>query len=525
MAAITLQGFAGITPKAQPYFLPETHAVSCTNARLENGELSPLRAPVTRHTLATTAMQIYLHGAEWLGFAGDADCVPGPVATDRLYITQEGQAPKVRVSGVLHNLALPTPTVQAAVARSGTFDPDNAEDFAYAWAWVTSLGEVSGMSPLSQFITWSPGTTITLSNLPGTPPANRLITHKRLFRAVTGFSGTAALFFLADIPASDVTYIHNPVTTPDGEPATNMDFAPAPAGLRGLTAMPNGMMVAFQGKELWFCEPYQPHAWPLKYMLTTNDWIVGLAAFGTSLAVLTTGTPYVVQGLHPDQMVMEKSEQPFPCLSKRSIVDMGYSAIYASTDGLVQIGAGAQAQLISKDFWSRSQWAAKQPMNIRSGRIGTRYAMGYLPQGEADHRIELIDTAGDAPFVVPTTLTARALYTQIESGSMFMLGSDGKTIREFDPVGGADMTYVWRSKPFRFTDEKTFGVGLVQTEDGAGALTAKVYRNGALFKTATEKDKPFRLPAGTGATWQIELSGTAKVIRAALAQTFAELPA
>ena len=149
MAAITLQGFAGITPKAQPYFLPETHAVTCANARLENGELSPLRAPVTRHTLATNATQIYLHGTDWLGFAGEADCVPGPVATDRLYMTEQGHPPKVRVSGVLHNLALPTPTVRAAVDRSGTFQTDKAEDFAYAWAWVTSLGEVSGMSPLS----------------------------------------------------------------------------------------------------------------------------------------------------------------------------------------------------------------------------------------------------------------------------------------------------------------------------------------------------------------------------------------
>ncbi|MGL1400235.1 hypothetical protein ACSTI4_24935, partial [Vibrio parahaemolyticus] len=76
-------------------------------------------------------------------------------------------------------------------------------------------------------------------------------------------------------------------------------YNPPPAGLRGLTAMPNGMMAAFDGKDLYFCEPYLPHAWPASYTLTTDFPIVGLGAFGTSLVVMTTGNLYLVSGTAP----------------------------------------------------------------------------------------------------------------------------------------------------------------------------------------------------------------------------------
>ena len=108
-------------------------------------------------------------------------------------------------------------------------------------------------------------------------------------------------------------------------------------------------------------------------MQALNDTIIGLAAFGTTLAVMTTGQPYLLQGMHPEQMAMTKMEQPFPCLSKQGIVDMGYSAIYPSTDGLVMVSEqGAQllteamqksqpkGELFSPSTWELGEdWSAK----------------------------------------------------------------------------------------------------------------------------------------------------------------------
>src|SRR5690606_18334280 len=98
-----------------------------------------------------------------------------------------------------------------------------------------------------------------------------------------------------------------------------------PDALSGLTAMPNGMMAAFVGKDLYFCEPFRPHAWPEIYVLTTDFPIVALGALGTTLWVLTEGYPYRVSGTTPGSMVMDKVEANLPCVNARAVVDLGHA--------------------------------------------------------------------------------------------------------------------------------------------------------------------------------------------------------
>ncbi|MGN7869547.1 hypothetical protein [Paracoccus sp. 22332] len=519
---IALRGFAGETPKVPPHYLPETHAASSINAALETGDLSPLRASALRQALSSVADSLYLHDATWLSWASDADAVPGPVATDRLYITRAGAAPVMRVDGVERPLALPTPTVAPTVVLTGTVNSAVATAYVYAWTWVTLLGEETAPSPLSPSILWSDGCTVTVGGMPNTPPANRLVTGKRIYRSETSATGETELFFVAEIPAANVSYVHDPALAPIQEAIRTKDFGPVPANLQGLTALPNGIMAGFRGKELWFSEPYQPHAWPSIYMLTTNDFIVALAAFGTSLAVLTTGMPYVVQGLHPEQMTMEKIEQPLPCVSKRSVVDMGYAAIYATPDGLVQIGTQG-ATLISQNLWTQRQWTLMEPHNIRAARYGQRYAFVSAASSTMGQAIAMVDTTGGAPFLVRSDDTARALFSHDRSGKLFYLTVNGSEIREFNPVTGGLKPYTWRSKPFRVTDSQPFGIAIVDTDGGAGSVTCIIRADGAEFYRSSVRDNPFRLPAGRGREWQIELTGTASVIQVRMATIISEL--
>ena len=74
---ISLRGFAGETPKVQPYYLPETHAVESIGARLDRGDLTPFNAMVAERSFPSAQDTIYIHGAEWLSWDGDADAVPG----------------------------------------------------------------------------------------------------------------------------------------------------------------------------------------------------------------------------------------------------------------------------------------------------------------------------------------------------------------------------------------------------------------------------------------------------------------
>lgn len=527
MVAIRLRGFSGEVPKVDPFYLPDSAAAEVMNASLQRGSLSPFRSASPQEFEFSSQMQsIYLMGAEWLGWNHPTDVAPGPVATDRLYITHQSTPPTMWLDGNEVPLRMPNPSTRPSITlpSGATVDEDLAESILYAYTWVTSLGEETGPSPLSNRVKWSPGISVTINDLPSTPPvANRFINGKRIYRAVTSASGVTDLYYVAQISAAAVTYIHNLETAPIAEAITTKDFDPAPSNLRGITAMPNGIMAGFAGKVLYFCEPFQPHAWPMAYSQTLTDTIIGLAAFGTTLAVLTTGQPYIVQGMHPDSMAMQKMEQPFPCMSKRGIVDMGYQAIYPSTDGLVAVSEGG-AQLISKSLWTREQWLAMQPTTMIAGRFGSYYGFTYTPTSGSRHLV-LIDTSGGDTSVLRSDEAPLSIYTHIESGRTFFLGSDRITVRAFDSRTQPKKTFRWRSKPYRLPYPQSFGAMRIDTDRAAGeTVTARVFDGaGQLIHSANLANADLRFPAGSWDSVQVELAGNATVLSFVLAQSFADL--
>ena len=46
--------------------------------------------------------------------------------------------------------------------------------------------------------------------------------------------------------------------------------------MKGLTALPNGIMAGFTGKRICFSEAFLPHAWPANYRITLEEEIVGM---------------------------------------------------------------------------------------------------------------------------------------------------------------------------------------------------------------------------------------------------------
>lgn len=523
---IALEGFAGEIPKVQPRYLQPQFAQSTTGARLNRGDLEPMRGAVSIGTAAAGADRIYLYGSTWLSWTVDADAVPGPVAQDRLYITRADGAPQMLYSGSYYGLALAAPVNAPTLTALTAPDPELVETVLYAVTWVTSLGEESLPSPISTPLDWSPGVVVRVAT-ETSPPASRLVTHKRIYRSVTGTSGTTDLYFVAERPAAEATWDHNLEADPIQEAIPSLDYDPPPSTLSGITAMPNGILAAFSGRELLFCEPFVPHAWPVKYRLKVNDTIVGLAAFGTSLAVLTTGTPYVVQGLHPDQMAMERMEVNLPCLSKRGIVDMGYAAVYPSTEGLVQIGPQG-AQLVSSPLWTPEQWRMLQPGSFRASHQGGRYAFSYIPKGETARRLGFVDLSGQQPFFLPVDDAAFTdLHFNLETGRLCALAAGGTGILSFDDDAGAPGAYAWLSKPFQLPAPVSFGVVKVDAiAPPAGAspsFALKVYRDGALLHTITSPDGLPRLPSGLSEQWQFEIAGNYTVTRVVVAGTADEV--
>ena len=150
--------------------------------------------------------------------------------------------------------------------------------------------------------------------------------HYRLYRTVTDSQGNATYYQVTEVPinpAGPVT-IHDSAT--DAVITANLvlntiGYAPPPADLQGVVMMANGIAAGFSNeREVWFSAGYLPHAWPPQYALTVDYPIVGLTANGSSLNIVTEGSPFIATGVTPDTMTIGKITANEPCISLGSVV-------------------------------------------------------------------------------------------------------------------------------------------------------------------------------------------------------------
>lgn len=518
---IRITPFGGETPKIDASLLQNGSAQRALDIKLEEGTLLPIRQPRVVEQLTSSAMTIYLNGDDWLSWPAVVNVAPAPIAEDRLYVTGDG-APKIIAGDVTYPLAVPAPS-RALIASlgAGTVNPDQSQTILYTYTWVTTLDEESEPAPLSNELLWSQGINVTLTGFIA-PPAGRPIDRMRIYRSQTGALGDTLLYLIKERAVSTASFVDISGDNPIQEQLPSLDYNQPPAGLSGLVAMPNGMMAGFVGKRLYFCEPYRPHAWPEKYILTTDYEIVGLGVFGSAVAVMTVGQPYIVAGTAPDTMTMERIEVNLPCVSARGIVDLGYSIAYPSPEGLVTIGTGG-AQLVSRALISRDQWQKLKPASFVAGSFAGRYMAAYT--AGAVTSVLIIDLTGEQPFITYASDHATAMFNDIATGSLYYVR--GAQILEWDAIDSPPGSYTWRSKRFVHGGHINYGVFQADADplDGAApAFTARLYADGALKATVTRPNDVCRLPSGFLArVWEVELVSNMKVRAIALASSPSEL--
>lgn len=568
--ALIVPTFIGEIPRLHPRFLPPGAAQSATNCRFEDGAIKSFRRAREDATVGTLPAAIYKAGATWLTFTARTNVVPAPIAEDRLYYTTDGDGAFVRIAaGTVYPLALPAPVAAPSVVMAGVLDNALAQSVVYAYTWVTSLGEESPPSPLSAAQDYSPGMTATVGTF-STTPSGRGITHRRIYRSQTTASGITALFFVTQIAIGTTSYVHDAVAVPLNEPIPSTDFDPPPADLRGLVALANGILAGFEGKNICFSEPYVPHAWPIKYRLAVDSPIVGLAAFGQSMAVMTEGRPYIVQGSTPGAMVQSKIEDGLPCLSRDGIANFGYAAAYPSHRGLVMI-SNEGARVITEGMITPDEWAELQPETFIAAHHDGNYYFGF-PTGVIDDLdgrfhdtdfsgldlvdggtpsnlgIETVDYDGGTPFRTGATLTLGVIWmtgpqpflsrlgglvapspvslwrSDIE-GRLYFATSDNR-IMEFDARSQPEGTYVWRSALYVSTFPRNYAGILIQTSDPVSFLPVetKIIADGVQVFSTPLSNAPVRLPGGFLAqNWEIEIEGRANVTRLVVAESYDQL--
>lgn len=521
---ISITGFTGEFPKIKPRHLAPNAAQLSVNARLDDGAITPLSGSAIVTDLLTPKQTVYLHGSTWFSWDVDVNVLPGPVATDRLYVTGNG-VPKMYAETQWFDLALPAPSTAPTIANTQAHDPANEESVLYVYTWVTAYGEESAPSPTQDDPLLTDPATSVLVNGFEAPPANRNVTKMRIYRSKTSDFGETSLFFVAEQNVPVTAFTHSLDTHPLNEVISTIDYDTPPDDLSGIIAMPNGMMVGHTGRELHFCEPYMPHTWPSKYSLTVDYDIVGLAAFGSQLAVMTTGTPYRGQGTDPSTFVLEKLEENLPCLSKRGIVDLGYAAAYPSTEGLVLV-SGAGAQLVTRPLFSRKDWQSLNPQSFVASHLDGQYIFGFTGAlNGASERTGIIDLTGEQPFFMRSDLVLNCAYHDIRTGRLYVQEGDNK-LYSFDDPGENWYRWVkWRSKLHDLPIEVGFSCFTAEGEEmeNPSGFAARIIADGQVIHTTTDLNRVVRLPSVQAKKWEIEVEGKVSITSLNLSTSVADL--
>jgi hypothetical protein len=348
---------------------------------------------------------------------------------------------------------------------------------AYVYTWVTEYNEEGPPSPPTLVNGWSNGTWAVGLFQP--PPddvgVKRNITHSRIYRTVTASNGLASYFFVAEVPVAQADYTDQ---SDDAVVALNrllpsLTWFPPPENLQGMIAMPNGIVAGFRGNEIWFSEPYQPHAWPPENTLTTEFPIVGLGSIGQVVVACTSSRPYVASGVNPSTMTLTKVALVAPCTSRGSILSTPTGVYYHSPIGLIQVTetGGGVATNMTENWVTREKW---QQLTPQSGTHAILLASSYFAfeceGGTAGFSVELADDVGSFSiwpqpgghrrgFEVLSAPDGNALdcvLTDQWSGVGLTIHDGAVYYYDFTDATPDFMPYRWRSRKYQTAFKKNF---------------------------------------------------------------------
>jgi hypothetical protein len=479
MPVLKIDNFSGTVPRTGPTQLEGNQAQTASNVKLQSRELRSWRKPTVIEAPVTPGVRtIYkLEGpggaSEWLTWASDVDIVPGPVAdiSDyRIYYTGDG-APKktnwdLATTGGTGTdpfpdswlyMGVPNPTTAPTLTPSGT--SGTTETRAYVYTYVSTFGAVqeeSGPSPAGS-VTVAVVGSVTVSGFAAAPTTGYNITSRRIYRTIVGAT-SVTYSFVAEIPVATTSYIDSKSVTELGEQLSTLEFEPPPSNLKGLVAMPNGILAGFKDNEVWFCEPYLPHAWPASYSLSVEYPIIGLGVYDTTVVVMTTKFPYLITGTTPAAMTQSKLPIPQPCASKRSIASDQYGVLYASPNGLVSIGSGTQ-DIITTPLYTRDEWQELTPTSV----LGVIYNNLYMCFHNTSTGIEaLVLARGDIPPLSFLSFDATAVYVDRGTGNIYAVSQFDNLIYQLDSDLVNNTLYEWKSKKFVLPNPTSFAAFKVQ---------------------------------------------------------------
>lgn len=484
MSTISINAFSGIIPKTSDTLLQDNQATEARNLKLQSGEIRSYMKPKKVQAVQQKGVQTIfkLEGSSgipiWLEWTSDVDVCYSPMADNeefRIYYSESGVCKKTSYSMATEgdsgayprtwlNLGVPHPEgVLSLSAKLEDDDPENTSSRAYVYTYVAEFGGLEEeSSPCDAAIVEcnTTGGEVTISGFVDPPADHYNITKIRIYRTVSGSSST--IYQMVDqldlvdhkFPASgksyygvgwsDSVYVDTRTAAQLGKELDTLNYDPPPEGLTGLVSMPNGFLAGFVHNQVWFSEPYLPHAWPSDYMLTTDSPIVGLGVYGSTLVVATTRQPYTISGTSPASMVQEKQPMMQPCVSKRSIAYDQYGVLYASAYGVVAMAAG-QMDVFTRPIVSQDEWKQYNPATMTATMYNNQYIAAYRKNEGVSL---LIFARGDTPELVNYDFSPVAMHVERGSGKLYLLNELDDYIYEIDADEINKEQFLWESKRF-----------------------------------------------------------------------------
>lgn len=541
---ISLSEFGGMAPKIEPRRLAERLAALAQNTGFESGALGPATiatVPSTDFSGFSASVRSILRPANSdtrLAFTSDttgeafASLVAPSDKWGRVYYTT-GLGPRfsvaenyvvggMKINPVSYKLGINTPQF-AITAGTPAFTEEEGgtadlSQVAYVCTFVDKYGHEGAPSPVSTVVDLPYGLAFTCKltfvaeTLADTNVANAV---RRIYRA--SYDGSTSAFqFVGDAPLSATTWTDAVPLGEEGEELISTNWVPPPV-LQQMAPVASNFVAGFHDNIVCYSESRLPHAWPEDYRFPLKYPIVGMKPTQNGLLIATTGKPYWAFGGDPSAAVPVELDSNHPCLSAKSLVDMGGYVIYASTDGLVAV-SGQDVKIISAEFVDRLTWLRDfAPSEIVAFPYEGRYVFSVgstwwlFDPADGGGFSTLVDIA-----VAPSEL--RQAYYDAKRDVTVLLNTAGQA---FDVVSREGGQFLWRSKTFE-TPPVCFARARVLSTKYPVTLSITADGERTDYTVASERPVPLR-GGKTSRQWILEVTGTGRITDVSLVQSAQEL--
>ncbi|MCW7556484.1 hypothetical protein NX722_28380 [Endozoicomonas gorgoniicola] len=535
-----ITGFSGTFPAISPVRLPVNAATVAENCRVDRGILQSAKGLQDYRALNLAEVKsLYRYGAvpgdiksghlfEW---GQVVDCVPAPLPenhSDIVLIAGDGE-PKITDNSLAlgssrkpvasYRLGVPQPSSSPYVEVSG--DPaDGARRFRrdYLVTFLCQMGSyvMEGKpSAPSIPVEMETGQTCTVKGINQPPQGAYHFIGKRLYRR-SNYSGSGSFQLVAELPVTTETFTDNKDDTAiPGDVIREfvLDADMPPAGLFTMGALPNGLCFGTDGEAVFYSFPYQVHAWGAFNRTPIKHKVIGVGHFENVIVALTSENPVIITGENPSLMNPDELTIGQGCVSRRSIVSGSFGVAYASPDGLTVV-TGAGADVATSDLMDRDSWQALNPASV----IGALYEGAYLgafTRKDGSRGVFLFDPKKRDQGILFYDLAIDGMASDGLADTVFAVSGDRVKLWAM----GDELPLRWRSR-VSMTDPIKLNTCRVKHD---GSLRMRLWRDGVKVFDAPVNRRAFRLPAGRGSQWQVELEGTGKVYAVILATSMSEV--